>query len=244
MAMLVVNSLYASPRSGRCALELFTGNPYANIYSPFILFETESEKEMSKLVQDRVRLMRALVRVMRDSYGAYLCVASNPHTTANSLRLEKGMKVFYKMFRHPQLIDGISSLLPKFAAGTIHDVLSKTSVMVRSDLTGRLINRHVSDVHPAQINNRFVSKITGAEGFKRLANDVSGSLGAHGELPDEESQIRAAEDNREVLMETEKQIRLEAKPDDQPDDERRAFEPRRSRRLQGEKPDPDFAEGL
>ena len=56
--------------------------------------------------------------------------------------------------------------------------------------------------------------------------------------------MRAAEDNREVLLEAEKEIRANTQPDAKPDEERRAFEPRRSQRLMGNAPDPDFAEGL
>ena len=207
LVQLVLNSSYIHPHSNRTPLEMWTGFPYNNLYTPFVLFETEAEKAMSKLSRDRVALLRSIVTALREKHKTYISVAVNPDKTINSLNLKVGSKVWYRVFKHPRLVDGLGSLLPGWLGATIVRVFSKTTVLVESDLTGRLLNRHISDIQPRYAETRFLSTENSEEGFKALTKEMCGGLEGIRELETEAQQMQMLEGAKESLKKGEAQVR-------------------------------------
>ena len=254
LTQLVLNSMYLHPYSQRSPMEMFCGHPYSNLYSPFVLFETSAEKQMTKVSQDRVALLRSIVAAIRKEHKVFLSVAVNPARTVHSLNLNEGSAVFYRVYKHPHLVDGIGSLLPKFLPGVITKVISKTTVMIRSDVTKKLVNRHVSDIHPQTATSRFVSTETGEQGFRRRMTDMTSGLEAGRELDDESTQLTVLEHTKNAVENAENRARtnndLQPSPPQEENDQPavRPKQPtglrrpapsaeRRSRRLQGKQPE-------
>ena len=240
LVQLVVNSVWRHPGSGRAAIEMFTGNSYANLYSPFVLFESEAEKQMSMLSQDRNALLRSIVAALREKHKAYLSIAVNPDRTVFSLSLKEGSPVYYRVYKHANLVPGLGALLPRYLPGRITKVLSKTCVMIESSVTKKILNRHISDIHPVVTENRFVSTDTGEQGMRKLMQDMN--LESTKELESEQAQLDALDETKPALEEMERQVRLERQfemPKDQSHSESQEPEKtaRRSRRLQGLPPE-------
>ena len=64
--------------------------------------------------------------------------------------------MWFRDFSPPHVMAaGLKTLLPRFNLGKIHAVLGRTSALVRSDRTGKLLSRHVSDLQPFSAALRF-----------------------------------------------------------------------------------------
>ena len=141
------------------------------------------------------------------------------------------------------MVPGLSALLPKFLPGRITKILSKSSVMVKSDVTDKIINRHVSDIHPMITDNRFVSTENAEVGMRKLMEDMN--LESTKELEAEETQLEVLEDTKAALEKAEKRVRFERvlepvsadQERQQLDEQPEPQELRRSRRLRGLNPD-------
>ena len=141
------------------------------------------------------------------------------------------------------MVPGLSALLPKFLPGRITKILSKSSVMVKSDVTDKIINRHVSDIHPMITDNRFVSTENAEVGMRKLMEDMN--LESTKELEAEETQLEVLEDTKAALEKAEKRVRFERvlepvsadQEKEQLDEQPKPQELRRSRRLRGLNPD-------
>ena len=141
------------------------------------------------------------------------------------------------------MVPGLSALLPKFLPGRITKILSKSSVMVKSDVTDKIINRHVSDIHPMITDNRFVSTENAEVGMRKLMEDMN--LESTKELEAEETQLEVLEDTKAALKKAEKRVRFERvlepvsadQEREQLDKQPKPQELRRSRRLRGLNPD-------
>ena len=77
--------------------------------------------------------------------------------------------------------------------------------MVESELSGRVMNRHIQDIHPMRADSRFVSHETGEEGWKKYMQDIS--LESTKELESEESQLEIVKDTGEALKRTDREAR-------------------------------------
>ena len=171
---------------------------------------------------------------------AYLSIAVNPDRTVFSLSLKEGSPVYYRVYKHANLVPGLGALLPRYLPGRITKVLSKTCVMIESSVTKKILNRHISDIHPVVTENRFVSTDTGEQGMRKLMQDMN--LESTKELESEQAQLDALDETKPALEEMERQVRLERQfemPKTQSHDESQEPETpaRRSRRLQGLPPE-------
>ena len=110
--------------------------------------------------------------------------------------------------RHPQLIDGLGGLLPKFLKGRILRVLSKTSFLIKSDVTDKILNRYISDLHPCETSSRFVALENAEEGLKAFMSDAGG-LESIKEMEEEEIQLKALTGNEEALEAGERDNRMD-----------------------------------
>ena len=124
--------------------------------------------------------------------------------SARALGIEKGSQVWYRVFKHPQLVDGLGSLMPKWLPGKVEECVSKTSFLIASDATGRLISRHISDLHPAEVSHKFSSQDNAEMGFKKLIGEATG---ATQELEKPEDQMDATLNNRDVIDEVDDKMR-------------------------------------
>ena len=92
--------------------------------------------------------MRTIAQTMRRHYGAYLSVARPKHHTVESLGIKDGAKIYFKIYNYNNKLAYFSSLLPKFGIGTVIKTLSRTSLLIRNDATGKTVSRHLTDVFP------------------------------------------------------------------------------------------------
>ena len=156
------------------------------------------------------------------------------------MNITVGTNVWYRVFKHADLIDGLGALLPKYLKGKIVRVLSKTSFLIRSDVTNRLINRYIGDIHPCETSTRFIALDNGEEGMKKLMKEVTGGMESHRELESEQTQIEALTRNDEALEKAEHENREDfarTNPEFSMIDENQEQEPRKSRRLRGDQPE-------
>ena len=115
--------------------------------------------------------------------------------------------------------------------------------MVKSDVTDKIINRHVSDIHPMITDNRFVSTENAEVGMRKLMEDMN--LESTKELEAEKTQLEVLEDTKAALKKAEKRVRFERvlepvsadQERQQLDEQPEPQELRRSRRLRGLNPD-------
>ena len=135
--------------------------------------------------------------------------------------------------------------MPKWLPGKVEERVSKTSFLINSDATGRLISRHISDLHPAEISHKFSSTENAETGFKKLMGEVTG---ATQELEKPEEQLDAALNNKDVMEEVDEKMRQnfeDTNPelvaqDVRPKEKIKKKEDqpvRRSKRLQGKEPE-------
>jgi hypothetical protein len=72
----------------------------------------------------------------------YPCVGTRK-TTVESMNIELGDQIFYRVFKFNSKVAYLSSLLPKFRRGMVENVLGRC-LIIRTDL----ISRDISDIYP------------------------------------------------------------------------------------------------
>ena len=197
---IVVNASLIHPISGRSPFELSGCSPYSAIYSPLVLFKTDQEKHLSKLWQDKVALMRAITTQLQSHHKVHLGILRNPAATAAAMNLKKGSKCFYRIHGHTHMAPGLSPLLPKWSTATVEEIPGKSSFLLRSDVTGRLISRHISDVHPAPPANRFGPTDNAEDGFNRYLLETGGAMQEF-EQTDQQMKLGQGQQRANVKME-------------------------------------------
>ena len=236
LIQLIVNSSYCHPISGRTPYELSGCSPYGTIYSPFVLFETEQEHQMSKLWRDKVALMRAITNQIQKHHKTNLSVARNTEMTKDALELKIGKKCYYRIHGHTNMVAGLSPLLPKWVTGTIVSFPGKTSLIIQSDVSGKLVSRHLSDVHPAYAANKFGPIPNSRKGFH---NFFAEATGAAAEFEEVSEQLELAGRQKEERLKTERAMG-QPKGHVQEMDPSTGAKPkvlRKSRRIRGLEPD-------
>ena len=198
LIQLIVNSSYCHPVSGRTPYELSGCSPYGTIYSTFVLFETEQELQMSKLWRDKVA--RALANQIQTHHKTNLSVAKNAEMTNDALELKVGKKCYYRVHDHTNMVAGLSPLLPKWITGTIVSFPGKTSLLIESDVTGKVVSRHISDVHPAYAANKFGPTPNSKKGFHDFFAEASGAAAEFEEVQ-EQLELAARQKDERVQME-------------------------------------------
>ena len=142
------NSCYCSTFLNQTPYELQAFGKYSSFYSPLVVLKKADLSHLEPLWQQKIRMMRTIADLMRKHYGAYLSVARPKLHTVESLGIVEGSRVYFKIYEYNSRLAFFSSLLPKFGTGIVIKTLSRTSLLIKNDATGRTISRHLTDVFP------------------------------------------------------------------------------------------------
>ena len=142
------NSCYCSTFLNQTPYELQAFGKYSSFYSPLVILKKADISHLEPLWQQKIKMMRTIADLMRKHYGAYLSVARPKLHTVESLGITEGSRVYFKIYEYNSRLAYFSSLLPKFGTGIVIKTLSRTSLLIKNDATGRTISRHLTDVFP------------------------------------------------------------------------------------------------
>ena len=143
-----VNSCYCNAFLNQSAFEVNGYGRYSAYYNPLVILKDADTSHLEPIWQRKINLMRQIADVMRKHYQAYLSVARPKLHTCESLGITVGSRVYLKVFEYGPKLAYFSSLLPKFNSGQVTKVVSRTSILVRNDATGKVVSRHLTDIFP------------------------------------------------------------------------------------------------
>ena len=92
----------------------------------------------------------------------------------DTLGIQPNSMVYYRSYATPSKgIVGFRKLYPKFELGKIHKILGKTSCLITSERTGKLVSRHISDVF-AFCPSRYIDNLPFTENLRRRVKEERG----------------------------------------------------------------------
>ena len=116
-------------------------------YHP-VLEMPEETLPYNEFWEKRVDKFQKMTEVLKNKYDTYLCMKNNPRATVHSLGIQKGQKIWIRIFAFSERLAYLSSLLPRFKAAKVTEILGKTSLVLEDLETGKKITRHLSDCYP------------------------------------------------------------------------------------------------
>ena len=129
----------------------------ATFAGPAVVFADERAKDEQLGSRHPMTIMKAIADKLRTHYQAYLSPVSDHRTTFGSLGIVPGTKVFFRAHGSVAKSPGMAKLFPKFLSGEVVRLNGRTSSIIRSYRTGKLVSRHISDVF------RHYSAVAGPE---------------------------------------------------------------------------------
>ena len=143
-----VNSSYSSSFLGQSPFEVNGYGRFSAYFNPLVIIKDADTSHLEPIWQRKISLMRQIAEAMRKHYKAYLSVARPKLHTCESLGITEGSRIYFKVYEYSNRLAYFSSLLPKFQSGQVTKIISRTSVLVRNDATGKIVSRHLTDVFP------------------------------------------------------------------------------------------------
>ena len=122
-------------------------NSKSTFYHP-VLEMPEETLPYNEFWEKRVDKFQKMTEVLKNKYDTYLCMKNNPRATVHSLGIQKGQKIWIRIFAFSERLAYLSSLLPRFKAAKVTEILGKTSLVLEDLETGKKITRHLSDCYP------------------------------------------------------------------------------------------------
>ena len=148
ICMHVLNQLTSHPQTKMSASQLYalgTGDSPAS--QPAILVGTAPE--VHPHWSHVAAKAKAIIDAIRKHYGVYVSIKRTNQKTLQSMNIQEGSRVWYRMHREPKVLAcGYASILPRVAIGFVVRFLGRTSVVLKSDVTGKMLYRNIIDLTP------------------------------------------------------------------------------------------------
>ena len=150
---VLLNSSLIHPYLSQTPYQLLL-NSKSTFYHPVLEMEEET-LPYNKFWEERVKKFQQMTKVLKEKYDTYLNMRKGPRSTIFSMGIEKGKIVWIRIFAFSSRLAYLSSLLPRFKAARVIEILGKTSLVVEDLESGQKLTRHLTDVFPIKPTGNF-----------------------------------------------------------------------------------------
>ena len=191
----MINSSHIHPLLGKTPFQILTGAENS-FYHP-LLDHKATPISFSKFWSERILKLREINNVLRDKYGIYLSQKNSTRHTIESLGIKNGDWVWTRMHSLPGSraeMAYLSSLMPRFKPAQVVHILGRTSMILKTKDTGRLISRALVDCYPMKRignwSNLFVDSLSACQ---RSVEEEEENLESREITGDEVDQLKGVE---------------------------------------------------
>ena len=155
---VLLNSALIHPHLNQTPYQLLL-NSKSTFYHP-VLENPEMEMPFGVFWEKRIKKFQAMTKVLKEKYDVYICSKGNPRNTVDSMGIKVGQTIWIKIHAYSSRLAYLTTLLPRYKAAKVVEILGKSSLALEDLETGRLINRHLSDCYPIRPTGNFSNLFT------------------------------------------------------------------------------------
>ena len=210
----------------------------ASFSGPAIVFADDRTKEERLDKNNPLVIMKEIMKVMQRHFQSYVTPTTDHLKTFGGLGIGPGTRVYYRC--HAGLVKncpGMKKIWPRYLSGVVVRLNGRTSAVIRSYRTDRLLTRHISDVF-RHYDAKAGPEYGLLESIRREKEDedvdFSDKVDEDKARTEMQKDTTTGEALDEVTPTTPTSV-VSSPSDDK--EETNEQKPRRSRRLQGQKPE-------